>query len=379
MKILIVISLILVNQCSCMSDSGGRQKCIKEKKMSEHIIVKNPEEFWNNPDKILSIYASEKIWESDLLTIDCPDFIPITMRQEFPMLLFSRRSTALNFHFPFKERCCIVITDIELNKTTLGPPFLSEKISTKKPEGYSPGEVGTSKVIDLRKTQNISWETASYMVTVIYMDKVSNRCKVQLTAVEENHKTAEDEKLLYKRQLAVPRRLPGPHLNKEIIYKEKPVGELKEPGVKIHGGNAVFKHTAESHFVEVDYLLPVRNMDAEPMAFKDDKTLFAVVPITILVIGTVDGESRVERTFNAPSYLPTISIDNKLFASGSFRIDLTKLAEISIKPGNSYYVYVFSDVYIAGPGIFKSESDISGQEPGYVIPTPVSPVPVRPK
>ena len=349
--------------------------------MSEHIIVKADNDFWINPEIALDSYTTAHIWERDFLVIDCPDFISTASRVIFPLLVVSCWNNNKDNVFPFVDKALLLMTNLETNTTKIGTLFLSNKVHRANKNVITPekGSTYNSKVIDLRKTQNVSWETASYMVTVIYMDKVSNRCKVQLTSAEENHKTAEVEKLLYKRQLAVPRRLPSPHLNKEIIYKEKPVEELKEPGVKIHDGNAVFKHSAESHCVVVDYLLPVRNMDAEPMAFKDDKTLFAVVPITILVIGTVDGESRVERTFNAPSYLPTISIDNKLFASGSFQIDLTKLAEISVKPGNSYYVYVFSDVYIAGPGIFKSESEISGQEPGYVMPMPVSPVPVRHK
>jgi hypothetical protein len=347
----------------------------KDLPMITHPLNLANETFWKNPDRALNDYLSNKPWESDLLEIDCPEYVSLDSRETIPMLIAARLGTSIDYEFPFKQRVMGVVTNLETGRVFTGSVFPGEMPAAKT--GYTPGGVGIEEVVDARGVFSIPWDIGSYQVCLVYMDRVSNQCRFQLTKSEAAYRSGAEAEALLKMKQSPPRRLPEAMNGQGVVFPKNPGRALKDPGIVTHSSHQVLRLSDTSAEAAIDYMVPVRDSDTEEITIEGIGSVHTVIPMTVVIFDAFEFKRVIE--FNAPGFQPALVKDNITYATGSALIDLLKIPGMELEPSDNYYLYAFSNGFSAGPLLMKSASKDSGKEPGYIIPPPKEELPVMPQ
>ena len=97
--------------------------------------------------------------------------------------------------------------------------------------------------------------------------------------------------------------------------------------------------------VEAPFVMP-GNSDAA-QATSSSKRQTAIVPITLLLTGSVDRSPQVIR-LRVPSYTPVTTEGAQTVATGHFTLDLWQMANLGVTP-QTFFIYAFSGPLMIGP------------------------------
>ena len=226
------------------------------------------------------------------------------------------------------------------------------------PPDSSNDRISSLSTLDLRERLGLAWEPAEYLVTVILMDRVSNRVRVALAPTESSFldpAVAEFIAAEYARLRPLPPAPPpGDPVPRYRAWDGAP--EIpSEPGINLRADRVSAIREDRRAMLYGSFRVPLRpqnivrpdpnNPDPDQLALYDGAT--AVVDIAVLLTGA-DAPSPVQLVLRVPSYDPIDPAAPPREVTGHFALDMLRTAGMP-HVGQTYFIYAFSGELMAGP------------------------------
>lgn len=229
-------------------------------------------------------------------------------------------------------------------------------VRPKPPEG----EAVNQAFYDLVTRAGFPWQAGDYLVTVVLLDRVSNRVEVALrssAASDVFHDPAVEALLAAEYARLGPDPvwpLPG---NPAPSYRPQPQRPAapEAPGITLSVDRAVPQRAGARWWLHGAWRLPLRPQDivrdadasVEHMVARGHGRPTAVMPVTLLLTGT-DSPRHVVAELALPSFDPVDPSAPPAEVTGHFTLDLADLLGARLAP-QTWFVYAFSRDVMAGP------------------------------
>jgi hypothetical protein len=328
------------------------------------------EEFWTDPWRTRKAVQRPLMQKGDEgLFIGAPRKVGLQEHATFPVAILRVCKAARTSTIPFKETAIVAAVELntyELYARLAFPPVRKRPwaagmagAAAGKGDSFSNDEtamISEGHTVDLAARLGIPAAWGDYLVTVILLDQVSNRCRMQLV----DSVTYEDPEVerFFREQAAAqlpplcvwPQPAPTlPSYTRDAASPDIPA----EVGIALTVERVnVIMPECHCH-LHGSFRLPVRPQHVvEPSAPPQDEVspprpVTAVVPIALLLTGTASPAPVLLR-LAVPSYKPLDTSDDEAVATGHFTLDLCRLVELATTP-QTFFVYAFSGEVMAGP------------------------------
>jgi hypothetical protein len=325
------------------------------------------EEYWTDPWRTRSDIQRPLLQKSlETFLIGAPQTVALNTYSTFPVAILRTRKLISTSKVDFRRAA--IITAIELNTYRLSArqafansPQPSVRNSVPRSGAKDSFANDTSAMaaegstIDLARLLGLPASRSAYLITLICLDKVSNRCGMKLVEAAGYEDPAVDEFLrqhLASRQ-APPLIFPEPTETLPSYRREAASPAIPtEPGITLSVTRVNVFTPAARCVLSGSYRLPIQPQHAvKPAEFGNGEVTTpaatAIVPITLLLTGSVEPEPKVLR-LSVPSYEPLQSAGDQEVAVGHFSLDLCRMANLLVTP-QTFFIYAFSgEVMTAG-------------------------------
>ena len=330
------------------------------------------EEYWTDPwrpRKALQRPLMRKKQEG--LILGAPGTVALNQHEHFPVALI--RVCKLTSVSKIPSRSTAIITAMSLDtyelraRLALPPGGRARRASSarrgsggSKRDSFSGDDsamISEGHTIDLARRLQLPASRGAYNVTAILLDQVSNQCRMKRVEAA-GYEDPEVERFLRKNLAAAldtpaiwPEPVPG--LSEPTYRRQEESPRLPaEPGIALHIERVGFMRPSERRCLFGGFRLPIRPQhivkpSEEKRGKKKRKPPTAVVPITLLLTGSVDPAPRLLQ-LAVPSYAPLETSGDETRATGYFTLDLCRMTDLMERP-QTYFIYAFSGAVMVGP------------------------------
>ena len=318
-------------------------------------------EFWSDPFRTdLQVTRQLRRQGFSGVRLDAPPLVPVDQRQTLPVLALHFGTYKDVSETRYETNAVITAVDLDNNFVHAARAFAPDLEPAPKPSGPAgrPPEGFSSKMylVELRELYGLSWHPATYLVTMVMRERISNRVEVKLgrspsafrdVAVEDflRMKRAEMEPTVYPAPgRPIPSYAPGDGVP----------AAPEEVGIRLDADRVTVLTKDARCILRGSYRLPVlpqETMNRPRTSLNGGSKLMTAAPaITLLVTGT-DGASPALLRLNVPSSDPVEPGAEAPTVTGSFTIDLLQLRGMPREP-QTYLLYAFSGRVLEGPASF---------------------------
>ncbi len=312
--------------------------------------------FWTDPWRTRKVLQRALMaGKEEAFVIDLPEKVPLDARDSIPLAVV--RVSKVGAESPFVRSS--VLTALNLYTGELSAALAFDPPATSGgPAGVGGADdamIGEGHLIDLAKRLRLPLLRGDYLVTLLVMDKVSARRRVRV--VESSAFEDPAVEAFLRSQVAArgerPRPFPEPGSDpRSILPLYEALDESPplpaQPGVALSIERVNLLPASECVVfgsyrlpVEARHVTPASTLKTEPGAPT------AVIPITLLLTGSVDAAPRLAR-LQVPCKQPLVEVDGQAVATGHFAVDLAKLVRLGLTP-QTYFVYAFAGGTLSGP------------------------------
>jgi hypothetical protein len=318
------------------------------------------EEFWTDPWRTKKFVQRELMKKNeDTFLIGTPGKVGLDAHQSFPLAVI--RVSRLGGRPKVDFGGSAIVTAIDLYTSELSAALAFDAPETASPapagDGGPPAMIGEGYIVDLAELLRIPAIRGDYLVTIICLDRVSNRSRMKLVettgyedpAVEQFFK----EHLVSRRgpPRVVPEANSGPSYLPVYVERDDSPAIPSEVGIRMVVSRVNLISTTEC-ILTGSYRLPVAGPHIversilpsnEPSRARRET---CIVPITLLLTGSVHPSPKLLR-LAVPSFRPLTTAGNETIATGYFTLDLCQMANLTTP--QTYFIYAFAGPILAGP------------------------------
>ena len=319
------------------------------------------EEYWTDPWRTRSAIQRPLIRRGlESFIIGAPQVVSLDRYTTFPVAILRTRKIVGASKIDFRKTA--IIAAMELNTYRLSARLaFANSPQPRSPNGTAAGSRSGAKdsfsndptamaaegsTLDLATLLRLPAGRSEYLVTLISFDRVSNRCRMKLVEAAGYEDPAVDEFLREYRAKRLAPPMPFPECAEPLTSFRR---EDNSPNIPIEPGIAlsvarvnVFAPTTRC-VLAGSFRLPIYPQHI----VRPPRLDVAIVPITLLVTGSVDPEPKILRLF-VPSYEPLISVDGRPLAVGYFSFDLCRMTNLLVTP-QTWFIYGFSGEVMTAP------------------------------
>ncbi|HEY2379966.1 MAG TPA: hypothetical protein VGK48_02175 [Terriglobia bacterium] len=316
------------------------------------------EEYWSDPWRTRKEVQRPLIQKGlEAFFIGAPKVVSLDRYATFPVAVLRTRKVTGASKIDFRKTA--LITAIELGTYRLSARLAFPASLYRRPgngaartgvkdsfSNDSTAMIGEGSTLDLAALLRLPVYRSEYLVTLISLDRVSNRCRMRLLEAAGYEDPAVDDFLREYRASRVPP--PKPFPEPAIpLPNFKPMDQspqitagtgitLSVPRVNIFARNT-------RCILSGSFRLPIQPQHSSKPPRED----IATVPISLLITGSVDPEPRILRLF-VPTYQPLESSGGRTIASGYFSFDLCGMTNLLSIP-QTWFIYGFSGEVMTAP------------------------------
>ncbi len=304
--------------------------------------------------------------------IGAPSAVPLDRRDRFPVAVLYARKLNGGRGVNFRASAIITAMDLHTHALHAAPAFGSRNrtssptaaggASAKKAPADSFSNDDTAMVceghtIDLAKRLNIPHQRGEYIVHLVCLDQVSNGCPMKLVESAVYQDPAVDAYIAEQLESQPTPTRPVPTPGTPVPCYDARDNSPKIPaaaGIAMDIDRVTPIDEATSCIVRGSYRLPVRPQhildhddDSPSQAVGDYSSWTAMVPITLLLTGTVNA-APVTISLLVPTSHDLVPAGDGVHVTGHFAVDLCRLADLASTP-QTYFVYAFSGPVMSGP------------------------------
>lgn len=319
--------------------------------MNKDVFGMSDEDFFAEP-LIVSPDVGDGLIESGFygLRIDGPERVELDKRSVFPLVTVRVAESMDASRWLFKEFA--VLTAMDLVSGTLHAAFYIEQKSVKAPRDLEknpppPGSVARSASADLFKRLRIPRTASEYLVTVVLLDKISNRIRVKVGESGILRDNAAFKMEIGKR---IPDKFPRIEVPERRNRQDgKPqVSEVDVPQESGIEGRVELRSVAQGNelepWLQLAYRLPFLGKELKGYNDSVDAGM-TPVSIELLATGTRNPSPWVR-------HLAHSGIRNRVAGEEAViegRMDI-RLADLGGLQGNQiYYLYAFAGEWMSSP------------------------------
>lgn len=323
------------------------------------------DEYWTNPWKNLPDFAWKRSEEGvSGVVIDLPDFVALPARESVPLLAYQSGTIVEISRASFSGHA--IVTAVNLDDGYLHVGRAMERLGSAPPSTAPPppadptqlvdaGFGGKNELVDLVVAALIPLRPATYLVTVLIRDTVSNRVRVQFGDPGPSYEDDEVKKFLEARRPTPRPREVSPKADPKVRYVPSPdaLPPPEEIGIVLKADRVVVSSPGQLGRCWISFRLPVAESDVRsPDPRREDPAapVTAVVPISLLVVGAESSFLPYTLALQVPSYSPVAEDGGRPVAAGQVEIDLLPVADIASSP-QTFFIYAFSKEVMAGPAL----------------------------
>ena len=316
------------------------------------------EEYWSDPwrtRKDIQRPLMQKGLESFL--IGAPQTVALDSHSTFPVAILRTRKLISTDKVDFRKTA--IITAMELNTYRLSARAAFANSPQPSPSNDRPRSgakdsfsndptamAAEGATIDLASLLRLPVTRSSYLVTLISLDRVSNRCPMKVVESAGFEDPAVDEFLRDYRA----KRLPPPAIFPEAgevlpSYRKEDTSPKipAETGIALSVARVnVFAPTTRC-VLSGSFRLPIQPQHLVKSAGAET----AIVPISLLLTGSVDPEPKILR-LTVPCYDPVVTAGAQTIATGYFSFDLCRMTKLLVTP-QTYFIYAFAGEVMTAP------------------------------
>lgn len=250
--------------------------------------------------------------------------------------------------FHVSDRAILTAVDLETGAVYVDFAFSQEDVAPRPKLGDAPISDGSGSLIldlDARERLDLRWAETTYLLTLLMLDKVSNRVKVRL-GVGSGFRDEEVAKFLAAERARVgpPEVSPPPGEGLPSYAKLPESPEVpKDQGIVLAIERVVL--VPGTWPLYGSFRLPLPRDRVVPQARRVAGGPEAVIAITLVITGSEDAVPIVE-TLHIPVADPVDPSNPQTEVTGYFALDLLSLADPSPQ---TCFVYAFSGEALAGP------------------------------
>ena len=307
------------------------------------------DEVFFKEDENLLLELENSLLEIDTLGIvlRAPALVNSENQEILPLLVAIKSSGERGWEHPVRQSCYIVATNLSDGTVIFDKLFYDRKEKksfeynereVKPPNGLA-GPTAIVKIVDIKEVLNLSMTKGEWSFSIIYHDWVSNRVKVKIEGIDVHEvEMSKGVQFRVSETQIYPSYSPSQHspilpengLNFSCNYYKS---DKKDSLIFIGSYNIDAK---DYHFVDEEYPL-----------FQDDQKLFAIVPLTLLLL-----PRNSEYHFYYNYYLLIYNNSDKLSRSklqGYFTLNVLRDFEDVTIPNDTYLAYMVIDANVFGP------------------------------
>ncbi len=337
--------------------------------MSEHPLELSGEEYWTSPWKNLAKLDERYLRSLRTGTVvDAPPRIDPAVRTTAPLLVYHVTRMRDAAKHPLKAAARVVATRLEDRAFRMAPLPTPDKAA---PKLMPPTDtlLTQQERLDLQAAMRLLDESGTYDVALVYVDKLSNRVRVE---VERKRVVSDDPEVVkFLEARRTPRQHPPPAPATPGVFALDTTGAPTAvpgtppppdaPGLAAAVDRVVLVEPDAHALLKGSFrvkVLPHEVVPPEPEAPQDgqddaDRPALpdygqprptAIVPLHLLIVGGDKGVVT-EVALRVPSFDPLTG--DEPVATGSFAFDLLSKAQVR-KPQTSS-IYLFCGEHWAGP------------------------------
>lgn len=317
------------------------------------------EAFWASSDRGSDKLARDFVGEYEGVLVDAPKQIPIDKRHTFPAAVYHMGKIRKVAVAPFDKHGVVTAMNVTANRlyVATGMAFQMDTDIIERPpvnpEKLGEGSSSTTESIELRRAMQIPWQPASYILTALLRDQVSNRAAVEMC---QSHSCYVDPEVV-KYQEAERAKInpsatyppPGNPLPSYRKLADSPAIP-DEPGMNLAITRLAHRRLDQPWVLQGAFRLNALPEEMVKPGWTDPNYAqnlasgkpAAVITVWILLTGANDGSPQV-----FPLRVPVWTKAGTAF-TGYFSLNLHELRGAP-RTAQTYFLYAFSGPSMAGP------------------------------
>lgn len=317
------------------------------------------EAFWSSSTRGSDKLATQLVGKYSGLLVDAPRRIPIDKRSTFPMGIYYLGSIRDVSTIPFVKHGLMTAMDVTANRLYLcsGHDFEKDDDPLEGPPAapskFPEGNMSSARALEIRSVMALPWQPASFLLTAILRNQVSNRAAVELCQSPSCYVDPEVVKYHAAELAKIIPPAVEPRPGEPLPSYRKLADSLAipdQPGISLASTRLIDSRKEQPWLIQGAFRLTPISQELVKAGWTDsyysarpaDSRPTVVITIYLVLTGGDDGS-----TYLWPLRVPSWARAGSA-ATGYFALDLRKLRGAP-RTSQTYFAYAFSGASMAGP------------------------------